>query len=89
MPFTLFIGTVKRLKSSGVVVFTFLTAVKHVIKTRPISSHHDQANEVSHKIVLQSNNHMKELQHEFHSGSDGFPCFDFPRLLLQEVFPLE
>ena len=32
---------------------------------------------------------MKELQHEFHSGSDGFPCFDFPRLLLQEVFPLE
>ena len=32
---------------------------------------------------------MKELQHEFHSGTDGFPCFDFPRLLLQEVFPLE
>ena len=32
---------------------------------------------------------MKELKHEFHSGSDGFPCFDFPRLLLQEVFPLE
>ena len=32
---------------------------------------------------------MKELQHEFHSGGDGFPCFDFPRLLLQEVFPLE
>ena len=30
---------------------------------------------------------MKELQHELHSGSDGFP--DFPRLLLQEVFPLE
>ena len=32
---------------------------------------------------------MKELKHEFHSGTDGFPCFDFPRLLLQEVFPLE
>ena len=42
-----------------------------------------------HKIVLQPNNHMKKLQHEFHSGSDGFPCFDFPRLLLEEVFPLE
>ena len=32
---------------------------------------------------------MKKLQHEFHSGSDGFPCFDFPRSLLEEVFPLE
>ena len=32
---------------------------------------------------------MKELQHEFHSGTDSFPCFDFPRLLLQEVLPLE
>ena len=59
------------------------------MKTRPISSHHDQANEVSHEIVLQPNNHMKELQYEFHSSSHGFPCFDFPRLLLQEIFPLE
>ena len=32
---------------------------------------------------------MKELQYEFHSSSHGFPCFDFPRLLLQEIFPLE
>ena len=59
------------------------------MNTRPISSHHDQANEVSHEIVLQPNNHMKELQYEFHSSSHGFPCFDFPRLLLQEIFPLE
>ena len=66
-----------------------MTAVKHVMKARPISSHYDQANEVSHEIVLQPNNHMKELQYEFHSSSHGFPCFDFPRLLLQEIFPLE
>ena len=60
-----------------------------MIKTLPISSHHDSTNEVSHEIVLRPNNHVKELQHEFNSSSHGFPSCDFLRLLLQAIIPLE
>ena len=83
MTSALLISVVKRLKSPSVLIFTFLTPGKNAIKTQPISSHHDQTNEVSYEIVLRPHNHIKESQHEFNSSSHGFSCFDFPRLLLQ------
>ena len=83
MTSALLISVVKRLKSPGVVILTFLTPGKKAIKTQPISSHNDQTNEVSYEIVLRPHNHIKESQHEFNSSSNGFSCFDFPRLLLQ------
>ena len=54
-----------------------------------MSSHHDETNGVSCEIVLRPDNHIKKLQHEFSSNSHGFPSYEFLRLLLQAIFPLE
>ena len=84
-----FISVVKRLKSPGVIILTFLLLEKNAIKRQPICSHHDQTNEVNHEVVLRPHNYIKESQHEFNSSSHGFPCFDFLRMLLQvTVHPL-
>ena len=84
-----FISVVKRLKSPGVIILTFLLLEKNAIKTQPICSHHDQTNEVNHEVVLRPHNYIKESQHEFNSSSHGFPCFEFLRMLLQVMFPWE
>ena len=54
-----------------------------------MSSHHDETNGVSREIVLRPDNHIKKLQNEFSSNSHGFPSYEFLRLLLQAIFPLE